>query len=326
MALACKGLRTRKRRATVNAAIYRIFEISNKGPPMVKKILVTGFVFCLVFIDISAIGATFETERLVIQDITGNISSERFEKLVNRVDSTLTQILRFWSTEPRIKPFGKIIVEFDTSNPKENYSFFFFRKEGGQRVRVVRVSGGDEFPHHLAHKLTSAVFPNPDKLIRNMMGEASEIRFGNPLSFPMCGFDNDSWVMAFSHAGSYIPLSRIGLDHSDWGMEIHNNVVPKVKDRAKQHASYVEAGSFGEFLINKYGIEKMKQFNLLSINKARPWKEVFGIALEQLEAEWLEAVRLRSREKEQRISTLGKLLKDNPNTACLSAQDLTKEK
>lgn len=293
---------------------------------MARKLLVTGIGFCLVFIGIQATGATFETERLVIQDITGNISSERFEKLVNKVDSTLTKILQFWSTEPRIKQFGRIIVEFDTSDPKANYSLFFFRKERGQRVRVVRVSGGDEYPHHLAHKLTSAVFPNPDKLIRNMMGEASEIRFGNPLSFPMCGFDNDCWVMAFSQVGSYIPLTRIGPDHSDWGMEIHNNVVPKVKDRAKQHASYVEAGSFGEFLINKYGIEKVKQFNLLSINKSRPWKEVFGIALEQLEAKWLEAVRLRSREKEQKISTLVKLLKDNLNTACLSARDLTNEK
>ncbi|MCX5815120.1 MAG: hypothetical protein NTX75_02610 [Proteobacteria bacterium] len=292
---------------------------------MAKKLLVTGIVFCLVSIGIQAAGATFETERLVIRDITGNISSERFEKLVNKVDSTLTKILQFWATEPRIKQFGKIIVEFDNSDPKANYSFFFFRKENGQRVRVVRVSGGDEYPHHLAHKLTSAVFPNPDKLIRNMMGEASEIRFGNPLSFPMCGFDNDCWVIALSRAGSYIPLSKIGTNHSDWGMEIDNNV-PKVKDRAKQHASYLEAGSFGEFLINTYGIEKMKQFNLLSRNKPRPWEEVFGIALEQLEAKWLEALRLRSREKEEKISTLVKLLKDNPNTACSSAQDLTKEK
>jgi hypothetical protein len=108
-------------------------------------------------------------------------------------------------------------------------------------------------------------------------------------------------------------------------MEIQNNV-PKVKDRAKQHASYLEAGSFGEFLINTYGIEKMKQFNLLSRNKPRPWKEVFEIALEQLEGKWLEILRLRSREKEEKISALIKLLKDNSNTACFSAQNLTKEK
>jgi len=271
-------------------------------------------------------GATFENERLVIRHITGDIPSEKFEKLVSKVDLTLTKILRFWSNEPRIRQFGKIVVEFDSSDSKSNYSFFFFRRENGQRVRVVRVSGGDEHPHHLAHKLTSAVFPNPDKLIRNMMGEASEIRFGNPLSFPMCGFDNDCWVIALSQAGFYTPLAKIGPDHSDWGMEIQNNVVPKVKDRARQHACYAEAGSFGEFLITTYGIEKMKRFNLQSINKPRPWKDVFGIDLEQLEANWLEAVRLKSREKEQKISILVKLLKDNPSTACFSAQELIKEK
>jgi len=292
---------------------------------MAKKLLVTGIVFCLVLIGIQATGATFETERLVIRDNTGNIFSERFEKLVNKVDSTLTEILRFWSTGPRVEQFGKIIVEFDHPLPKANSSIFFWGKEKGQRVRVVRVFGGGEYPHQLAHKLTSAVFPNPDKLIRNMMGEASEMRFGNPLSFPMCGFDKDFWVIALSQAGSYIPLTKIGPDHSDWGMEIQNNV-PKVKDRAKQHASYAEAGSFGEFLINTYGTEKMKQFNQLSRNRPRPWQEVFGITLEQLESKWLEALRLKSREKEEQISTLVTFLKDNPDTACSSAQELAKKK
>ncbi len=296
---------------------------------MLSKLLVPGIVFCLALIGIPATGATFETERLIIRDITGKMSTETFERFSRKVDSTFTEVLKFWSAEPRIKELGKIIVEFDNSDPKANYSFFFFRKENGQRVRVVRVSGGDEEnPHHLAHKLTSAVFPNSDKLIRNMMGEASEMRFGNPLSFPMCGFDKDCWVMALLQAGSYIPLTKIGPDHSDWGMEItmiQNNAVPKCLDRAKQHASYVEAGSFGEFLINTYGTEKMKQFNQLSRKRPRPWQEVFGIALEQLESKWLETVRLSSCEKEEKISTLVKLLR-NPNTACFSAQNLTKKK
>ena len=269
--------------------------------------------------------ATFETERLVFRDITGDLPPKSFEKFVDKVDSTLTKILQFWSTDPRVIQFGKIIVEFDHPLPKTNSSILYLRKERGQRVRVVRVFGGGEYPHQLAHKLTNAVFLNPDKLIRNMIGEASEMRFGNSLSFPMCGFDKDCWVIALLQTGSYIPLPKIGTDHSDWGMEIHNNV-PKVRDRAKQHASYAEAGSFGEFLINTYGIKQIKQFNRLSRIKPRPWEEVFGISLEQLEAKWLEAVRLRSREKEEQISTLVKLLKNNPDTACFSAQDLTKDK
>jgi len=88
----------------------------------------------------------------------------------------------------------------------------------------------------------------------------------------------------------------------------------------------LEAGSFGEFLITTYGTEKMKQFNRLSRNKSRPWKEVFGLTLEQLEAKWLEAVKLGSRDKEGKISTLVTLVRNDPNTACFSAQNLAEKK
>lgn len=285
------------------------------------KILLLGIVFFWGILGIPGTGETIETEHLIIRDITANMPSEMFDKLVSKVDSTLTEILKFWSSEPRTQELGKIIVEFDRPLPKTNSSIFFWRKEGGRNVRVVRVYGGYEYPHLLAHKLTSAVFPNPDKLIRNMMGEASEMRFGNPLSFPMCGFNKDQWVMALLQSGSYIPLSELGPDHSDWGMEIENNV-PKVKNRAKQHASYLEAGSFGEFLINTYGTEKMKQFNRLSRKTSRPWSEVFGSTLEQLEAKWLEAAKIKSRDKEKNISPLVNLLRKDSNTACFAAQSL----
>jgi len=293
---------------------------------MSKKILLSGIVFYFVLLGIPGVGATVETERLIIRDMTGNMPPEKFEKLVSRVDSTLTDVLKFWSAEPRIKELGKIIVEFDHPLQKKvAASFFFYRKENGQRVRVVRVFGGNEYPHQLAHKLTSALFPNPDILVRNMMGEASEMRFGNPLSFPMCGFNKDEWVMALLQVGSYIPLAEMGPDQSDWGKEIVDNV-PKAKDRLKQHTCYLEAGSFGEFLIDTYGTEKMKEFYRLSRNKSRPWEEVFGTALEQLEAKWLDAIKLRSRDKMGNISTLVKLWRKNPNIACFSAQDLAEGK
>jgi len=292
---------------------------------MSRKLPLSGILFWFLLLGMPAAGTTVETERLITRDITGKIPPERVEKLASEADSTLTEILRFWSAAPRVNELGKIIVEFDHPLPKARTSIFFWSKEKGQRVRVVRVFGGNEHPHQLAHKLTSAVFPNPDKLIRNMMGEASEKRFGNPLAFPMCGFDKDEWIMALLQVGSYIPLTRIGPAHSDWGMEINNNV-PAVKDRPKQHASYLEAGSFGEFLITTYGTEKMKQFNRRSRNKSRPWKEVFGMTLEQLEAQWLESVKLGSRDKEGKISTLVQLIRNDPNTACFSAQKLAEKK
>ena len=48
----------------------------------------TLFVACVTT---SAKVATFETERLVIRDITGDLPSKKFEKIVDKVDSTLTK-------------------------------------------------------------------------------------------------------------------------------------------------------------------------------------------------------------------------------------------
>jgi hypothetical protein len=293
---------------------------------MSKKILLSGLVFYFVFLGIPETGATVETERLIFRDITGNMPQERFEKLVSRVDSTLTEVIEFWSAEPGIKEIGKIIVEFDRPlRGNVPASFVVYRKESGKEVRVVKVFGGNEYPHQLAHKLTSAVFRHPDMLVRNMMGEASEMRFGNPQSFPACGFNKDEWVMALLQTGSFVPIAKMGTEQSDWGKEIVDEV-PTVKERVKQHTYYLEAGSFGEFLINTYGIEKMKQFYRLSRNKSRPWKEVFGTDLEQLEAKWLEAIKIGSRDKMGNVSTLTKLWNKNPVNACYSAQDLAEGK
>jgi hypothetical protein len=294
---------------------------------MSRKLFITGMVFCFVLLSIPGIGASVETERLIIRDITGKLSPKALEEFGRKVDATLTEVLKFWSAEPRIEESGKIIVEFDYPlQTSVKASFFYYRKENGQEVRAVKVFGGNEDPHQLAHKLTSALFPHPDILIRNMMGEASETRFGNPLSFPACGFKSDEWVMALFQAGSYIPLAEMGTEQRDWGKEIINNV-PKVNDRVKQHVCYAEAGSFGEFLINTYGIEKIKQFYRLSrSNKSRPWGAVFGTDLKQLEAKWLEAIKSNSPDKMGNISTLVKLWKKNSINACYAAQDLAEKK
>ena len=88
----------------------------------------------------------------------------------------------------------------------------------------------------------------------------------------------DEWVAALINTGSYIPLAKIGTSHEDWGMEIVNNI-PVVKDRQKQHASYAEAGSFGQYLLDAFGQEKMKEFYRRTDLSYRPWKEVFGYSL-----------------------------------------------
>jgi hypothetical protein len=291
---------------------------------MIKKSFLTSISILIFHLLLYGYTRSIETDRLIVRDVSGSLSKKELESFAVKVDSLLTKVLRFWSSDPRIDEAGKIILEYD--NPLKNNvaaSYFFFREEKNKRCRVVKVFGGFDNPHQLAHKLTSALFPNPDIMIRNMMGEASEMRFGNPMSFPMCGFQKDEWILAIIKAGSFIPLAEMGSEQADWGKEIVDNV-PTVNDRVKQHTCYLEAGSFGEYLIDTYGIMKMKQFYRQSRNKPRPWEEVYGVSLKVLEEQWLNAIKTNTAVKAEHVLVLLKLWKEDPSRACFIAQDQAK--
>lgn len=267
--------------------------------------------------------------QLIVRDKTGVLSQERFEALARAADGTLLKILDSWSARPKIEKFGKIRLEFyepvKGARYSSRYTTFHWSKESGQRVRIVRVFGVDVQPQEMAHKLTHAIFPNPDKLIRNMMGIYSETRFGNRNSFPMCGFSNDAWAQALLQLDSLIPLGSLGPEHGDWGMEFQHSR-PVVHDRAKQHAAYAEAGSFGDYLIRTYGIDTMKQFNRLSRENTRPWQDVYGASLRELENGWRRYLKSRYEADAGDVTLLKQLREENPDTACDRARDLASEK
>lgn len=279
------------------------------------------FLFAVVVIgDVQGSGPV-ETSNLIVRDLTANMSPEKLNAFAVRAESTLSQVLEFWAAKAGLDQYGKIHIEVEKALPKSSSSVYFMKKEKGKQVRVVRVYGSEDNPHQLAHKLTHAVFPHSDKLIRNMMGIPSEVRFGNPVSFPQCCFSDDEWVMAMIEAKTYVPLTELGPDHLDWGMEIHEGV-PRVKDRARQHAMYVVSGSFGEYMVRTFGTDKVKEFYRSSKQEKRPWKEAFGVLLKQLETGWLEDVKSRYRGDEPSISALSKLIKEDPAAACNRAQDM----
>ena len=266
--------------------------------------------------------ATVETSHLIVSDATGNLSNEQLKRSADSAQETLNRILAFWSADPGIERFGKIRVVFDVPRRDVYSSVFYWDRKGDQRIRIVRVFGTDGTPQMMAHKLTSAVFPQKDKLIRNMMGILTEAQVGNPLTFPMCGFGSDEWVLALLKAKSYIPLNELGPDHESWGMKDAGGGKLSIHDKAKQHKAYAETGSFGNYLFQTYGINKIKQFQRLSQEKARPWQDVFGIGMQELEANWLKTLRAHEKTREENVSTVLKLFERNPGTACAEAQKL----
>lgn len=174
----------------------------------------------------------------------------------------------------------------------------------------------------MAHKLTSAVFPQKDKLIRNMMGILTEEQVGNPLTFPMCGFSSDEWVLALLEMKSSIPLNELGPDHESWGMKDAGGGKLSILDKAKQHKAYAEAGSFANYLYKSYGMDKIKRLQRLSQEKDRPWQDVFGIRLQELEANWLKHLKANGETREKKVATVKKLFERDPGTACAEAQKL----
>ena len=126
----------------------------------------------------------------------------------------------------------------------------------------------------------------------------------------------------FLEGGIAIPLSELGPDHESWGMKASGDGFPSVFDRARQTRAYAEAGSFGNYLIRTYGINKTKEFYQLSSRKNRPWRDVFGMTLQELEANWLKSLQSDKAIKNENVVALSRLFETNPNTACLAAERL----
>ncbi|MEW6669577.1 MAG: hypothetical protein AB1512_30575 [Thermodesulfobacteriota bacterium] len=290
---------------------------------MSRMLFLPGLAFLCVVVGIGDVrgAGPVETSNMIVTDLTGKMSPERLKAFAAKTESTLAQVLQFWATGPGLDQYGKIRIELEKALPKASSSVYFMKKDKGRQVRIVRVYGSEDNPHQLAHKLTHALFPHSDKLIRNMMGIPSEVRFGNPASFPQCCFKDDEWVMAMIQAKTYVPLAELGPDHLDWGMEIHEGV-PRVKDRAKQHAMYAVSGSFGEYAVRAFGTDKVKKFYRSAKQGQRPWKETFGIPLNEIETGWIEDVKSRARGHEKTISILVNLIRKDPVAACTEAQDL----
>jgi hypothetical protein len=282
-----------------------------------------GFVLLILFsiLTIPLMARALETEDFTVRDLTGQLSDDRIRKLTAGAEEKLKRILDFWAVDSGVNRLGKIRLEFEKPRAGTYGTVFITLKEANAKVRVVRVFGVTEEPQMVAHKLTHAVFPSADKLVRNMMGIPMEVRFGNPLTFPMCRFSHDEWVTVFRRNNSYIPLSKLGPDHEEWGMTTREGV-PVVLDKAKQHIMYAESGSFGAFLLNTYAVNKVKQFYKLSGGGKRPWEEVFGSSFAELETKWLQAVDTSAKPEEKNIALLLKMVKNDPDKACSGAQQL----
>lgn len=278
----------------------------------------TSHVLSVLLLVTAMSGQAWETDTFVVTDLTGHLTTERQETLTRQAQAQLDQVLRFYQEPARGGQTGKIHLEFDRPREGIYATVFLMEAQDKGKARVVRVFGAEQEPQQVAHKLTHASFPSPDKLIRNMMGIPMEMRFGNPLSFPMCGYRAADWVVAFRQKNAYIPLAELGPHHEQWGMTTENGV-PVTRNRARQHIMYAESAAFGDYLLQTFGPERMKRFWQLSKGGKRPWEEVFGSSLPRLETAWLRDLGTGHGD-EKTVKLLLDLFNRNPRDACTQAQ------
>ena len=269
-----------------------------------------------------AAGKAIETTHLVVSDDGAHLSKAELQRFADEAEAVLGRVLALWSADGGFERWGKIRVVAGPQRRAFSSCLFYWDEAGGKKVRTVGVYGTDGAPQMLAHKLTSAIFPQKDKLIRNMMGIVAEVRAGSPAAFPMCGFTSDAWVLALIETRAYLPLSELGPEHASWGMEEAGAGKMVLLDEARQHAAYAEAGSFAGYLVETHGIGTLKQLQRRSQQAERPFREVFGAGLEELEARWLAWVKA-GRVSAEEVARAVKLIEKDPADACAAAQKLT---
>lgn len=289
-------------------------------------------VACLLLFGSAQAGETLlETAHLSVQDNTGSLGGERLSAFAGRVEASLAAVLALWNLDAQagaqVASQGKIRVLYD--EPLRGQCTATFFQPGGLasgKPRSVRVFGCAEAPQMLAHKFTSALMPQPDKLLRNMWGALSEGRVGDPASFPACGQDVDDWVRAAGRAGMRIPLAELGPDHESWGMRDEGNGRLRPFDRLRQQRAYAEAASFARYLAATYGLDALKRLQRLShTSGARPWREALGVDLDELEARWLASLREGSTGREEQVGRLVRILNAGPGDPCERARRMAGE-
>ncbi|SNR97262.1 hypothetical protein SAMN04488503_2120 [Humidesulfovibrio mexicanus] len=266
--------------------------------------------------------AQLETEHLRVQDTTCSLGEQRLSDFAERAEASLGAVLALWGLDAQVSSQGKIRVLYD--EPLRGQCTATFFQPGGRvpgGARSLRVFGCAEAPLMLAHKLTSALMPQPDKLLRNMAGALSEQRVGDPMSFPACGQDVDDWVRAAVRSGTRIPLAELGPGHASWGMRDEGGGRLRSFDRQRQLRAYAEAASFAKYLADTYGLEALKRLQRLShTSGARPWREALGADLDELEARWLDSLREGSAGREERVGRLVRVLNAGVGDPCERAR------
>lgn len=136
----------------------------------------------------------------------------------------------------------------------------------------------------ISHEITHVIAPNQNRFLAEGLAVYVQARFGTNPAYPNFGTRLNTAVQPYLGT---VSLSTLDLISTPERLEIENVIDGK--------GAYLIAGSFVQFLIERYGIEKFKALYALTplrIYKkgfgGRParWEKVYGKNLPALEREW----------------------------------------
>lgn len=269
----------------------------------------------LVFVTVFVLGCAtvkppdkpFESAYFIIQSESAGLDRQQVDQIARRLDQALEDVSRFLGFSYDLEKKGKIFVEM--------------RPGGGVSgttpdLRIILYSTPAAQGRVLVHEVTHIVTGrHPDFFIRHLDAPYMEEKFGNVQSFPSCGHSVDLWSAAYLSADRLVPLNQISPNSSEWGYAMNPaSKVVFVADPHRQHLYYTAAGSFGKYLIERYGAEIFKKFHARG---SRAWNDVYGKPLPSLEGEWKDGLRRLLEKETNTVKSLVSFL--SASSPCLAA-------
>ena len=133
--------------------------------------------------------------------------------------------------------------------------------------------------HECVHLLTNLIGKPPGFFNEGIAVALSTDPYNGDLEGRWYGMSVHYWGKRFKDEGTLIPLNDLLESNDFWGYE------PGI--------TYPESGSFVRFLIDTYGLDKMKSI-FQSVNYGdskdeikQKFQSIYGFSLDQAEAEWL---------------------------------------
>lgn len=240
-----------------------------------------------------------ETPHFAIWTEPDALDPEELARVAELLEKAFNQASAFLDIEYDVVAKGKIPVLFRSpqgivgfTTPQMTIVFHKYR-DALKSVPGIAMIG------EVTHIITGR---HEDYLIRHLEAVYLETKFVGNRAYPACGFTLHLQAAALLEDKRLVPIEEIPADLFQWGFK--PGVWESIDDRKKAHRFYTESGSFGQYLLERYGVAAL---NRLRSRPDRAWSYGYGKSLEELQMEWLELLEGVRRQYPARVKQLAQI-------------------